>query len=162
VAVVSDVPVAPGLARARQRGLPGHAIDRRQYATREAHERAILRVLDLSRPDVVCLAGYMRLLSPDFVTCWKGRLLNIHPSLLPKFRGLSPQRQALEARETVSGCTVHFVDEGTDSGAAILQRTVPILSGDTPETLSSRILDVEHAAYPEAIARVLERMETTA
>ncbi len=155
VAVVSDVPPAPGLARARQRGLASHAIDRRQYGSREAHERAILRVLDLSRPDVVCLAGYMRLLSPDFVARWKGRLVNIHPSLLPKFPGLDPQRQALEAHETVSGCTVHFVDEGTDSGPAILQKTVPILPGDTPETLSSRILEVEHAAYPEAIARVL-------
>ena len=161
VAVVSDVPAAPGLARARQRGLPGHAIDRRQYGSREAHERAILRVLDLSRPDVVCLAGYMRLLSPDFVARWTGRLLNIHPSLLPKFPGLSPQRQALEAGETVSGCTVHFVDEGTDSGPVLLQKTVPILPGDTPETLSSRILEVEHEAYSEAIARLLEELAKT-
>ena len=98
----------------------------------------------------------MRLLSPDFVARWKGRLLNIHPSLLPKFPGLSPQRQALEAGETVSGCTVHFVDEGTDSGPVLLQKTVPILPGDTPETLSSRILEVEHEAYSEAIARLLE------
>jgi phosphoribosylglycinamide formyltransferase-1 len=161
VAVVSDSPVAPGLARARQRGLPGHAVDRRLYGTRQAHEEAILRVLDHARPDLVCLAGYMRLLSPDFVARWKGRLLNIHPSLLPKFPGLSPQRRALEARETVSGCTVHFVDEGTDSGAVILQKTVPILPSDTPETLSSRILVEEHAAYPEAIARVLEGMAKT-
>lgn len=156
VAVVSDSPVAPGLARARQRGLPGHSVDRRLYASREAHEQAILRVLDIARPDLVCLAGYMRLLSPAFVARWSGRLLNIHPSLLPKFPGLSPQRQALEARETVSGCTVHFVDEGTDSGAVILQKTVPILPGDTPEALSSRILAEEHLAYPEAIARALQ------
>jgi phosphoribosylglycinamide formyltransferase 1 len=158
VAVVSDSPVAPGLARARQRGLPGHAVDRRLYGTRQAHEQAVLRVLDLSRPDLVCLAGYMRLLSPEFVARWKGRLLNIHPSLLPKFPGLFPQRRALEAHEMVSGCTVHFVDEETDSGAVILQKTVPILPGDTPETLSLRILAEEHAAYPEAIARVLEGM----
>jgi phosphoribosylglycinamide formyltransferase-1 len=162
VAVLSDSPVAPGLARARQRGLPGHAVDRRLYGTREAHEQAILRVLDISRPDLVCLAGYMRLLSPEFVARWKGRLLNIHPSLLPKFPGLSPQRRALEARETVSGCTVHFVDEGTDSGPVILQKTVPILPADTPETLSSRILVEEHTAYPEAIARVLEGIAKTA
>jgi phosphoribosylglycinamide formyltransferase-1 len=162
VAVVSDSPVAPGLARARQRGLPGHAVDRRLYGTRQAHEQAVLRVLDLSRPDLVCLAGYMRLLSPEFVARWKGRLLNIHPSLLPKFPGLSPQRRALEARETVSGCTVHFVDEGTDSGAVILQKTVPILPSDTPESLSLRILVEEHSAYPEAIARVLEGMSKTA
>lgn len=161
VAVVSDSPVAPGLARARQRGLSGHAVDRRLYGTREAHEQAILRVLDVARPDLVCLAGYMRLLSPDFVARWKGRLLNIHPSLLPKFPGLSPQRRALEARETVSGCTVHFVDEGTDSGAVILQKTVPILPADTAETLSSRILVEEHAAYPEAIVLVLEGMART-
>jgi phosphoribosylglycinamide formyltransferase-1 len=158
VGVISDSPVAPGLARARQRGLPSHAVDRRLYGSREAHEQSILRVLDVSRPDLVCLAGYMRLLSPDFVARWKGRLLNIHPSLLPKFPGLSPQRRALEAGEKVSGCTVHWVDEGTDSGAVILQKTVPILAADTPETLSSRILEQEHVAYPEAIARVLEGM----
>lgn len=162
VAVVSDSPVAPGLARARQRGLPGHAVDRRQYGSRQAHEQAVLRVLDLSRPDLVCLAGYMRLLSPEFVQRWKGRLLNIHPSLLPKYPGLFPQRQALEARETASGCTVHFVDEGTDSGPIVLQRSVPILPADTPQTLSARILLEEHAAYPEAIARVLEGMTGTA
>ena len=161
-AVVSDSPVAPGLARARQRGLPAHAFDRRLYGSRAAHEQAILRVLDIAQPELVCLAGYMRILSPEFVARWKGRLLNIHPSLLPKFPGLSPQRQALEAGESVSGCTVHFVDEGTDSGAVILQKTVPILPADTPETLASRILVVEHAAYPEAISRVLERVPKSA
>lgn len=159
VAVISDVPVAPGLARARQRGLAGHALERRQYRTRQDHEEAILRVLDAARPDLVCLAGYMRLLSADFVARWRGRLLNIHPSLLPKFAGLHPQRRALEARETVSGCTVHFVDEGTDSGPVILQKTVPILAGDTEEALSARILVQEHAAYPEAITRVLAGLE---
>jgi phosphoribosylglycinamide formyltransferase-1 len=156
VAVVSDVPTAPGLARARQRGLPGFAVDRRHYPSREAHEAAILRILEASQPDLVCLAGYMRLLSPVFVARYRGRLLNIHPALLPKFPGLDAQRRALEAGEKESGCTVHFVDEGVDSGPIILQRTVPIQSGDTEETLAARILVEEHKAYPEAIARALE------
>jgi phosphoribosylglycinamide formyltransferase 1 len=159
VAVIADVPTAPGLARARQRGLPGHAIDRRLFSDRQGHEAAIQRVLDTAQPDLVCLAGYMRLLSPEFVARFRGRLLNIHPSLLPKFPGLHPQRQALEARETVSGCTVHFVDAGTDSGPAILQKTVAIQPTDTEETLSERILAEEHAAYPEAISRVLAELE---
>ena len=135
VAVVSDVPTAPGLARARRRGLPGFAVDRRQFASRRAHEEAVLTILQVARPDLVCLAGYMRLLSPEFVARWRGRILNIHPALLPKFPGLDAQRRALEAGESVSGCTVHFVDEGTDSGPVILQKTVPVLPGDTEETL---------------------------
>ena len=159
VAVVSDAPTAPGLARARQRGLPGFAVDRRQFATRRTHEEAILRILDAARPDLICLAGYMRLLSRDFVARWRGRILNIHPALLPKFPGLYAQRRALEAKERVSGCTVHFVDEGTDSGPVILQKTVPVLPGDTEETLSARILEQEHLAYPEAVARVLAGLE---
>jgi phosphoribosylglycinamide formyltransferase-1 len=159
VAVVSDVPTAPGLARARQRGLPGFAVDRRQFPSRRAHEGAVLNILDAARPDLVCLAGYMRLLSPEFVARWRGRILNIHPALLPKFPGLDAQRRALEAGESVSGCTVHFVDEGTDSGPVILQKTAPVLPGDTEETLSARILEQEHLAYPEAIARVLAKLE---
>jgi phosphoribosylglycinamide formyltransferase-1 len=159
VAVVSDVPTAPGLARARQRGLPGFAVDRRQFPSRRAHEGAVLNILDAARPDLVCLAGYMRLLSPEFVARWRGRILNIHPALLPKFPGLDAQRRALEAGESVSGCTVHFVDEGTDSGPVILQKTAPVLPGDTEETLSARILEQEHLAYPEAITRVLAKLE---
>jgi len=155
VAVLSDVPEALGLARARQRGLPGAAVDRKSYADRKAHEAEMLRQLDLARPDLVCLAGYMRLLSPEFVGRWRGRILNIHPALLPKFPGLDVQRRALEAGEKESGCTVHFVDEGTDTGPIVLQRRVPILPGDTEESLSARILAEEHLAYPEAISRVL-------
>jgi phosphoribosylglycinamide formyltransferase-1 len=155
VAVVSDVPTAPGLARARQRGLPGFAVDRRQFPSRPAHEEAILAILEAARPDLVCLAGYMRLLSAEFVNALRGRILNIHPSLLPKFPGLDPQRRALESGEAVSGCTVHFVDAGTDSGPAILRKTVAIVPGDTEAALSARILEQEHLAYPEAIAQVL-------
>lgn len=157
VAVISDVPGAAGLERARERGLPAHAVDRRRFASRREHEAQILRILETARPDVICLAGYMRVLSPEFVAKFPRRILNIHPALLPKFPGLHAQRRALEAGETVSGCTVHFVDEGTDTGPTILQRTVPVLPGDTEESLSERILVEEHAAYPEAIRRVLSR-----
>lgn len=152
VAIISDVPQAPGLQRARARGLPVFSVDRQQYPTRRAHEVAVERILEAVRPDLVCLAGYMRLLSPDFVSRFRGRILNIHPSLLPKFPGLEAQQRALEAGEPVSGCTVHLVDTGIDTGPIILQRTVPILPGDTVESLSARILEQEHVAYPEAIA----------
>jgi phosphoribosylglycinamide formyltransferase 1 len=155
VVVISDVPEAAGLERARERGLPAHAVDRRRFAGRREHEAEILRILEAARPDLICLAGYMRVLSPEFVARFRRRILNIHPALLPKLPGLHAQRRALEAGETVSGCTVHFVDEGTDTGPVILQRTVPVLLGDTEESLSARILTEEHAAYPEAIRRVL-------
>jgi formyltetrahydrofolate-dependent phosphoribosylglycinamide formyltransferase len=156
VAVLSDVPDAVGLERARARGLPAAAVDRKAYAGRREHEVEVLRRLAQARPDLVCLAGYMRLLSPEFVGRWRGRILNIHPALLPKFPGLHVQRRALEAGEKESGCTVHFVDEGTDTGPVILQRRVPVLPGDTEESLSARILTEEHCAYPEAIAKVLQ------
>lgn len=155
VAVLSDVPAAFGLTRARQRGLPAVGVDRKQYPDRRAHEAEMLRQLELARPDLICLAGYMRLLSSGFVARWRGRILNIHPALLPKFPGLHVQRRALEAGEKESGCTVHYVDEGTDTGPIVLQRRVPILPGDTEESLSARILEQEHRAYPEAISRVL-------
>ena len=158
VAVVSDNSLAPGLARARERGLPAHDVGRSRFSSRADHEAAVTRILEEARADLVCLAGYMRILSPEFVARWRGRILNIHPSLLPKYAGVSPQRRAIEAGESVSGCTVHFVDEGTDTGPVVLQRVVPILPGDTEESLSGRILEQEHALYPEAIAQVLEAL----
>lgn len=158
VAVVSDVEGAPGLARARERALPAFSVPRDGSESRSAHEARILRIVDEARPDLLCLAGYMRVLSPDFVARYRGRILNIHPSLLPKYRGVSPQRRALEAGEIVSGCTVHVVDEGTDTGPIVLQRTVPVEPGDTEETLSARILAEEHEAYPVAIVSVLEEL----
>jgi phosphoribosylglycinamide formyltransferase-1 len=161
VAVISDVAAAPGLARARQRGLPAFAVDRAEFRARTDRERRILAILGEARPDVICLAGYMRLLSPAFVARYAGRILNIHPALLPKFPGLDAQRQALEAGEAESGCTVHVVDERTDSGPILLQKRVPVLPGDTVETLSARILEQEHAAYPEAIARFLAEQPPT-
>ena len=157
VAVVSDVAEARGLAVARERGLPAFAVER-GAENRAAHEARVLRILEDARPDVMCLAGYMRVLSPEFVARWRGRILNIHPSLLPRFAGLSPQRRALEAGEPEAGCTVHIVDEGIDSGPVVLQRRVPIVAGDTEETLSARILEAEHDAYPEAIATFLKAL----
>jgi len=131
------------------------SVDRKAYPGKREHEAEVLKRLAEARPDLVCLAGYMRLLTPEFVARWRGRILNIHPALLPKFPGLHVQRRALEAGETESGCTVHFVDEGTDTGPIVLQRRVPVLPGDTEESLSARILAEEHRAYPEAIAKVL-------
>ena len=157
-AVISDNPEAPGLSIARARALPAHAIPKEPGMTRAVHEARIRRVLDAGRPDLVCLAGYMRVLSPELVEAYRGKIVNIHPSLLPKFPGLHVQRLALEAGERESGCTVHFVDAGIDSGPIILQRKVPILPGDTEETLSARILEQEHIAYPEAVARVLQEL----
>ena len=156
VAVISDVARAAGLDRARERGLAAHAVDRGEIPSRRAREQRIAEILDAARPDLICLAGYMRLLSPEFVGRYRQRILNIHPALLPRFPGLDAQRRALEAGEKEAGCTVHFVDEGTDTGPIVLQRKVPVLAGDTEQTLSARILAAEHAAYPEAIARVLE------
>ena len=159
VAVVSDNPDAAGLGIARELGLPATALDRRDSLDRQAHEARVLEVLEAASPDLVCLAGYMRLLSPAFVARFRGRILNIHPSLLPKYPGLEPQQRALNAGDTVAGCTIHFVDEGTDTGPVILQRTVPILPGDSAEELSARILAEEHRAYPAAIAAVLDRLD---
>jgi phosphoribosylglycinamide formyltransferase-1 len=154
--VISDKATARGLELAAQRGIETRAIERRGR-TREEHEREIIAVLRERKVDLVCLAGYMRLLSPCFIEAFRGRILNIHPSLLPSFPGLDAQRQALEHGVKVSGCTVHFVDETLDGGPIILQRTVPVIEGDTVESLSARILEQEHRLYPEAVALVLQR-----
>ena len=148
--VISDKPAARGLELARERGIETIAIERRGR-NREEHERQIIAVLRERRVDLVCLAGYMRLLSPGFVEAFRGRIVNIHPSLLPAFPGLDAQRQALEHGVKVSGCTVHFVDESLDGGPIIAQRAVPVVEVDTIETLSARILEQEHQLYVEAI-----------
>jgi phosphoribosylglycinamide formyltransferase-1 len=158
VAVISDQPAAAGLSAARAARLPAFAVEREPGETRTRHEGRIRAILDSARPDLVCLAGYMRVLSPDFVAAYRGRILNIHPSLLPKFPGLDVHRRVLEAGERESGCTVHYVDAGIDSGAPILQRRVPVLPGDAEETLSARILEQEHEAYPEAVNIALSRL----
>ena len=151
--VVSDKPQAAGLEAARARGLETAVVERRRR-TREEHEREIIKKLKERGVELVCLAGYMRLLSPCFIEAFRGRVLNIHPSLLPAFPGLDAQRQAVEHGVRVSGCTVHFVDETLDGGPIITQRTVPVLDTDTPDTLAARILVEEHKAYPEALALV--------
>jgi phosphoribosylglycinamide formyltransferase-1 len=155
--VISDKAIARGLTLANERGIESRAIERRG-ATREEHEQVIISVLRDREVDLVCLAGYMRLLSPCFIEAFQGRILNIHPSLLPSFPGLDAQRQALERGVKVSGCTVHFVDETLDGGPIIMQRTVPVLEGDTEETLAARILEQEHKLYPEAVALVLQKI----
>ncbi|HET7286053.1 MAG TPA: phosphoribosylglycinamide formyltransferase, partial [Pyrinomonadaceae bacterium] len=152
--VISDKPDARGLALAAERGIKTQAIERRGR-NREEHEREIIAVLRSYQVDLVCLAGYMRLLSPCFVEAFRTRILNIHPSLLPAFPGLDAQRQALAHGVKISGCTVHFVDETLDGGPIIAQRAVPVMEGDTVDSLSARILEQEHALYVEAVARVL-------
>ena len=153
VRVLSDKAGAAGLERARERGIETAVVERRGR-TREEHEREVAAALRASGVELVCLAGYMRLLSPCFLEEFRGRVLNIHPSLLPAFPGLDAQRQAVEHGVRVSGCTVHFVDETLDGGPIITQRVVSVLDSDTPETLSARILEEEHKAYPEALALV--------
>jgi phosphoribosylglycinamide formyltransferase 1 len=156
--VISDHADAGGLVIARERGIKTLAVERRGRK-REEHEQEIISVLRDEHVDLICLAGYMRVLSPYFVDAFKGRILNIHPSLLPSFPGLDAQRQALEHGVKVSGCTVHFVDNTLDGGPIVAQRTVPVFDGDTVEKLSARILEQEHILYPEAVARVLGTLQ---
>lgn len=152
--VISNLAHAPGLAAARARGLTGLAIEAKGRKRAE-HDQEIIAALRAHDVGLVCLAGYMRLLSPGFIQAFPGRILNIHPSLLPAFPGLDAQQQAFEYGVQVSGCTVHFVDEQLDHGPIILQRPVPVLPTDDAHSMAERILEQEHLAYPEAIARVL-------
>jgi phosphoribosylglycinamide formyltransferase-1 len=153
--VISDNPEAVGLARAEERGLRAKALPRGAFPDHAAHERAIENELTDAAADVLCLAGFMRLLSPDFCEHFPLRMLNIHPSLLPSFPGLHAQRQALEWGARVTGATVHFVDAGLDSGPIVDQVAVEVKAGDDEERLSSRILAEEHRLYPRALARLL-------
>ncbi len=154
VVVVSDKADAAGLASAQERGIETLAVERKGRK-REDHEEEIIGIIRERRVDLVCLAGYMRLLSPCSIEAFRGRILNIHPSLLPSFPGLDAQRQALEHGVKFTGCTVHFVDETLDGGPIIAQRVVPVLPEDSVETLSARILEQEHQLYAEAVAKVL-------
>jgi phosphoribosylglycinamide formyltransferase-1 len=151
--VVSDQPSAAGRLRARDRGIRTALVERKGR-TREEHEREIIKVLRGRGVELVCLAGYMRLLSPCLIEEFRGRILNIHPSLLPAFPGLDAQRQAIAHGVKYSGCTVHFVDESLDGGPIVTQRVVAVQDSDTPDTLAARILVEEHKAYPEALALV--------
>lgn len=153
--VVSNREGAPGIDRAKARGIPTKVIPSKGLE-REVYDRQVAAVLGEARVDLVCLAGYMRLLSPYFVAAFPQRILNIHPSLLPSFPGLEAQRQALEYGVKFAGCTVHFVDENLDAGPIILQAVVPIEDDDTEASLSARILKEEHRIYSEAVNIVLE------
>ncbi len=153
--VLSNVEAAPGLDRARRAGIPAVFRDHRGRH-REDYDRDVEAILNEHNVDLVCLAGYMRLLSPGFVRAFGGRVVNVHPSLLPAFPGLDAQRQAWAHGVKVSGATVHLVDEALDNGPIILQEAVRVEDGDTPETLAARILEAEHRIYPQAVRLLLE------
>jgi phosphoribosylglycinamide formyltransferase-1 len=153
--VVSNKPNAPGLERAAARNIPTRAIPSKGLE-REAYDRQVAAVLHEYKVDLICLAGYMRLLSPYFVAAFPQRILNIHPSLLPSFPGLESQKQALDYGVKFAGCTVHFVDENLDAGPIILQSAVPVLDSDDEHTLSARILNEEHRIYTKAVKIILE------
>jgi phosphoribosylglycinamide formyltransferase-1 len=152
--VLSNKTEAPGLEIARERGLPAFAVPS-AGRKRAEHDAEMIARLHQHRVDLVCLAGYMRILSAEFVRAFPNRILNVHPALLPAFPGMDAQAQALEFGVKVAGCTVHFVDEAVDHGAIVVQRAVPVQDDDTVESLSARVLEQEHIAYPEAIAKVL-------
>jgi phosphoribosylglycinamide formyltransferase-1 len=152
--VISDQPNAAGLDKAKQLGIETLVVERRGRPRAE-HDREVVAALQSRHIDLVCLAGYMRVLSGEFIAAYRGRILNIHPSLLPAFPGLDAQKQAIEHGVKSSGCTVHFVDETLDGGPIIAQRVVPVADDDTVETLSARILVEEHKLYPEAVVLVL-------
>ena len=149
--VVSNVPDAPGLAAAAALGAPTAVVDSSRVKPRATHEAQVVEILERERVDLVCLAGYMRLLTPRMIVAFRQRILNVHPALLPSFPGLHAQRQALEHGVKVSGCTVHVVDEECDHGPIVLQSAVPVLDDDTEESLSARILEQEHRLYVEAV-----------
>lgn len=152
--VLSNREGAAGLAAAREMGLPAFAV-LSAGRTRAVHDAEMIARLRQHHVDLVCLAGYMRIVTPEFVRAFPNGILNVHPSLLPAFPGLDAQQQALDYGAHVAGCTVHFVDEAVDHGVIVVQRTVAVEDGDTAATLSARILEQEHLAYPEGIARVL-------
>lgn len=154
VAVFSDKPQAGGLAKAEALGIPTRVFERKAFSSKAEHEAAILGALSEIDPDLICLAGYMRLLSGEFIRPHAGRILNIHPSLLPLFPGLHTHQRAIDAGMKVAGCTVHFVTEGMDEGPVIAQAVVPVLIDDTAETLAGRVLTVEHQTYAAALKLV--------
>lgn len=162
VCVISDQADAAGLHFASSQGIPTLVVTRRDFVSKDAHDAAIDAHLKAFKADIVALAGYMRLLTPGFVSQWQGRMINIHPSLLPLFKGLNSHRRAIDAGVRVHGCTVHFVTADMDDGPIIAQGAVPVLSSDTESTLSARVLKQEHRLYPLALRLVAEgkvRME---
>jgi phosphoribosylglycinamide formyltransferase 1 len=152
--VISNRPEAPGLAWAKEQGIPAVALDHKRYESREHFEGQLTSMLSLSKIELVALAGFMRLMTPAFVESWSGRMINIHPSLLPSFKGLHTNEQALETGVKITGCTVHFVSAEMDEGPIIAQSAVPVLPGDTASQLAARVLSAEHKLYPAALAAV--------
>ena len=151
VLVISDNPEAPGLEKAKRHGLEAVAVVPRNFPDKAAYEKHLVSLLRAAAVELICLAGYMRLVGNELLQSYPNRIMNIHPALLPAFPGLYAQRQALEYGARLSGCTVHFVDQGVDSGPIILQRAVPVRPGDSEEALSARILRQEHRLYPRAV-----------
>lgn len=155
--VISNKPDAFGLERAKQHNIPSAVVNSKEFKDKGGYEKELLRVIDDYKPDLICLAGYMRIVGADIIKKYKGKIMNIHPALLPSFPGLHGQKQAIDYGAKVSGCSVHFVDEGCDTGPIILQAAVPVTDDDTEETLSERILAEEHKAYPKAIQLFAKR-----
>lgn len=156
VLVISNVADAGGLEFARKHNIPTEVLEHSKFPSREIFDNAMHVALNSANAEIVALAGFMRLLSPRFVENWRGRMINIHPSLLPSYKGLHTHKRAIEAGEKVHGCTVHFVTPELDDGPAILQAKVPVLPGDTEDTLAARVLEQEHRIYPEALRLVAE------
>lgn len=156
--VISNIPDAYGLERAKLASIPAHVVNHKDFKSREDFEEALLNQLQDYDIDLICLAGFMRILTPHFIEKWPYRLINIHPALLPKYKGLHTHERAIEAKDTESGCTVHYVNYGVDEGEIILQKITPILPDDTPQTLANRVLIQEHLAYPEAICLLAEKL----
>jgi phosphoribosylglycinamide formyltransferase-1 len=155
--VIANRPEAPGLLTARELGIAAALVDHREYPSREAFDDALARAIDAHRPVLVLLAGFVRILTPAFVARYAGRLLNIHPSLLPAFPGLRTHERAIEAGCTIAGATVHRVTADLDLGPILTQAAVPVLPGDTPAALAERVLQQEHAIYPRAVAELLRK-----
>ena len=159
VLVLSNAPDAQGLATASAMGIPTQAIDHKPFGKdREAFEHELHKALQASDVDLIVLAGFMRILTPWFVSQWSERLINIHPSLLPKYPGLNTHQRALDAGDTEHGCSVHWVTEGVDQGAVIDQASIPVLPGDTADSLRARVLLEEHKLYPQALKRACEQL----
>lgn len=155
--VLSNTPDAYGLVRAKENDISTRIVSHKDFETKADFETEILSILDEFNIDLVCLAGFMRILSPTLITPWEGRIINIHPSLLPKYKGLHTHQRAIEAGDTESGCTIHYVTPGVDEGEIILQKSVPIIDGDTADRLAARVLTQEHIAYPEAIRIIAQK-----
>lgn len=152
--LLTDNPNAYALERAKKHGIPVRVIERKNFASRQAFDSAFADAVEKSGVDIVALAGFMRIISPSFLSRFPGKVINVHPSLLPAFPGLDAQKQAFDYGVKITGCTVHFVDEGVDTGPIIIQSAVPVLPEDTVELLSARILEQEHIIYPKAVTMI--------